>query len=217
MQDGELTLLHKLTRKQKEILEFIIQEIDNKNYPPSVREICSAFNLRSSSTAHSHLVALEKKGFIKRDPAKPRALELLEPARRYSTYNNKYNNNKFKMVPLVGTVTAGLPILAEENIEDYLPLPSQYLVKGELFMLRVQGDSMRDAGILDDDLVIVRQQYNAENGEIVVALIDNEATVKRFYKEDSFVRLVPENKDYEPILTSNVKILGKVVGLFRAL
>ena len=207
--------MHNLTKKQKEILDYIIKEIRDKNYPPSVREICSAFNLRSSSTVHSHLVALERKGYIRRDPTKPRALELLIPTQQFT--HPSTGSTRHKMVPLVGTVTAGLPILAEENIEDYLPFPHDFLQKGQVFMLRVQGDSMSGAGILDGDLVMVRQQQTAENGEIVVALLDDEATVKRFFKEDNFIRLVPENSSYEEIITRDASILGKVVSLFRTL
>ncbi|MGI6097452.1 MAG: transcriptional repressor LexA [Dethiobacteria bacterium] len=203
-----------LTRRQKEVLEFIRSEVREKNYPPSVREICKALGLSSSSTAHAHLSSLENKGYIRRDPTKPRAIELLH--RSYEA-DEKYNQfGKSIFIPIVGQVTAGEPIFAEENIEDYFPLPADMAGEEEkTFILRVKGDSMIDAGILDSDFVIVRQQETAQNGDIVVALLGEEATVKRFYREKDHVRLQPENSLYEPILTRDLKILGKVIGVFR--
>jgi len=182
----------------------------HKNYPPSVREICQAMGLSSSSTVHAHLKALERKGYIKRDPTKPRAIEILDPS------VNSKQKRRSRLVPLLGQVTAGIPVLAEENIESYLALPEE-MVKGDnLFLLRVKGDSMKEAGILQGDLVIVRQQPAAENSEIVVALIGDEATVKRFFRETDHIRLQPESPDYEPIITKdNIRVLGKVIGLLR--
>ncbi len=201
-----------LTARQRQVLDFISEEVVNKNYPPSVREICQAMNLKSSSTVHAHLKALEKKGYIKRDPTKPRALEIME-----SKYHSTRPRVRSKVVPLVGQVTAGAPILAEENIESYHVVPEE-MVRGEqVFLLKVKGDSMIGAGILDGDMVLVRQQPAAENGEIVVALLEDEATVKRFYREEDHVKLQAENPGYSPILSSDVRILGKVTGLIRSL
>ena len=208
-----MSYLKKLSLRQREILDFITEQISQKNYPPSVREICQAMGLRSSSTAHAHLKALERKGYIRRDPAKPRAIEILDP-----TANIKISlKEKIKLVPLLGQVTAGVPVLAEENIESYLPLPEEITKSDTVFLLRVKGPSMKDAGILDGDLVIVKQQPVAENGEIVVALLGEEATVKRFYRETGYIRLKPENPDYAPILSQDVRVLGKVIGLIRLL
>ena len=189
---------------QSKILEFIRQEIEEKGYPPSVREICAAVGLKSTSTVHAHLNNLEKKGLIRRDSTKPRALELLDNS-----------VSRGRSVPLVGKVTAGLPITAIENIEDYLTLPQGMLGHDELFCLRVEGESMIEMGILDGDIIVVRQQENAENGEVVVAMIDDEATVKRIYFEPTRIRLQPENSHMEPIYTDHVQVLGKVVALFR--
>lgn len=189
---------------QKRILEFIRSEIETRGYPPSVREICAAVGLKSTSTVHSHLVSLEKQGLLRRDPTKPRAIEVLD---------NSVSHGR--TVPLVGKVTAGQPVLAVENIEDYLTLPTASLGSEGLFCLHVQGESMIDAGILDGDIIVVRQQSNAENGEIVVAMIDDEATVKRIYYEDDQVRLQPENSHMEPIYAPSVQVLGKVVALYR--
>lgn len=203
--------LKKLTLRQREILNFINEEVVKKNYPPSVREICNAMGLSSSSTVHAHLKALERKGYIKRDPTKPRAIEILDPPSA-PTFKRKP-----RIVPLVGQVTAGAPILAEENIESYYVV-SEEMAKGDIvFLLRVKGDSMKNAGILDGDLVLVRQQPSAENGEIVVALLEEEATVKRFYREKDYIRLQPENPDYQPIISKEVSILGKVIGLLRVI
>lgn len=208
-----MSFLKKLSPRQKEVLDFITEQISQKNYPPSVREICQAMGLRSSSTVHAHLKALEKKGYIYRDPAKPRAIEILDPASNLKIKQKK----KTKLVPLLGQVTAGIPVLAEENIESYMVLPEEIVKSDTVFLLRVKGPSMRDAGILDGDLVIVKQQPVAENGEIVVALLGDEATVKRFYREPGYIRLKPENPDYAPILSKDVRLLGKVIGLIRLL
>lgn len=190
--------------KQTAILEFIRSEIEQKGYPPSVREICSAVGLKSTSSVHAHLTHLEKKGLLRRDPTKPRAMEVLDgPVSRG------------RSVPLVGRVTAGLPILATENIEDYLVLPQSLQGRGDLFALRVQGESMIEAGIEDGDIVVLRRQETAENGEIVVAMIDDEATLKRIYYEDGHVRLQPENAAMEPIYADEVVILGRLLALFR--
>ena len=199
-----------LTERQKTILAFIKQEIKSKGYPPAVREIGKAVGLRSSSTVHNHLNQLEKKGYIRRDPTKPRAIEVLD--------DNLRITKDLINVPVVGKVTAGVPILAVENIEDTFPLPFEFTKTEDVFMLNVMGDSMINCGILDGDMVIVRKQNNAYNGDIVVALINDEATVKRFFKGDNYVRLLPENKSYEPIIireTEDFYILGKVVGLIR--
>lgn len=189
---------------QRRILEFIRREIEEKGYPPSVREICAAVGLKSTSTVHAHLNQLEKQGYIRRDPTKPRAVELLDNSVA-----------RGRSVPLVGKVTAGQPILAIENIEDYLPLPTGMLGSDGLFCLRVQGESMIDIGILDGDVIVVRQQETAENGEVVVAMIEDEATVKRIFYEDHRVRLQPENQYMEPIYAPTAQVLGKVVALWR--
>ncbi|HEX7056460.1 MAG TPA: transcriptional repressor LexA [Bacilli bacterium] len=203
----------KLSNRQTAILEFIKNNVREKGYPPSVREIGEAVGLASSSTVHGHLERLEKKGLIRRDPTKPRAIEITDGDDSASHYS--FNISR---VPLVGKVTAGVPITATENIEDYFPLPSHFVGDHETFMLLVQGDSMIEAGIHDGDYVIVRQQQTANNGEIVVAMTEeNEATVKRFYKEKTHFRLQPENSAMEPIILQNVTILGKVIGLFRDL
>lgn len=195
--------------KQSEILEFIKREISDRGYPPSVREICNAVGLRSTSTVHGHLERLEKKGFIRRDPTKPRAIEILDEFQIKKEIVN---------IPIVGKVTAGQPMLAVENIDDVFPVPMDYLMSNrQTFMLRVQGESMIEAGIHDSDLLIVEQRSTADNGDIVVALIDDEATVKTFYKEDGYIRLQPENSSMSPILVRDVIILGKVIGLFRRL
>lgn len=191
-------------QNQEKILDFIKKEIEQKGYPPSVREICAAVGLKSTSTVHAHLNHLEEQGLIRRDSTKPRALEVLDGTQ-----------SRGRSVPLVGKVTAGLPILAIENIEEYLTLPQSMVGRDELFCLRVQGESMIDVGIYDGDIIVVRQQENAENSEIVVAMIEDEATVKRIYYEKTRVRLQPENQYMEPIYADTVQILGKVVALFR--
>ncbi len=197
-----------LSSRQLEILEIIKKEIAVKGYPPSVREIGEAVGLTSSSTVHNHLNVLEQKGYIRRDPTKPRAIEVLDPF-------SDYVSRKTVHVPVVGRVTAGEPILAVENIEDSFPVPYDMVKSDSVFMLRVQGESMIEAGILDEDLILVRQQQSANNGDIVVALLEDEATVKRFYREKNMIRLQPENSSMEPIYAQNVAILGKVIGLFR--
>lgn len=199
-----------LSQRQIEILDFIKKEIRQKGYPPSVREIGDAVGLMSSSTVHGHLQTIEEKGYIRRDPTKPRAIELLDDS-------NPHNQKNIVHVPIIGKVTAGQPILAVENIEDTFPLPAEIVHEDSVFMLRVRGESMIEAGILDNDLILVRQQNVARNGDIVVAMISDEATVKRFYKEKNLVRLQPENSFMEPIYTQDVKILGKVIGLFRTI
>ncbi|ACD51508.1 transcriptional repressor LexA [Clostridium botulinum] len=194
--------------RQTEIYEFLKLYIENKGYPPSVREICEAVSLRSTSTVHGHLKRLEKKGLIRRDPTKPRALEIV-----------KNNRDKKEMIniPIVGKITAGLPILATENIEDSFPIPLDYIKHdNELFMLRVSGESMVNAGIRDNDLAIIESCQTALNGDIVVALIDEEATIKRFFKEKDHIRLQPENDSMNPIIVDNCSVLGKLVGIFRS-
>ena len=204
--------LNKISNRQQAILEFIKNEVKSKGYPPSVREIGEAVGLASSSTVHGHLDRLEKKGLIRRDPTKPRAIEILEEDDSASQFSLS-----IARVPLIGKVTAGMPITATENIEDYFPLPSHFVGdENDVFMLNVIGDSMIEAGIHDGDYVIVRKQPTANNGEIVVAMTeDNEATVKTFYKERDHIRLQPENPALNPILLKNVTILGKVIGVFR--
>ncbi|HZG56065.1 transcriptional repressor LexA [Paenibacillus sp.] len=201
----------KLSNRQQAILEFIRSEVREKGYPPSVREIGEAVGLASSSTVHGHLDRLEKKGFIRRDPTKPRAIELLGDEDEIQMVRLAVAR-----VPLVGKVTAGMPITAVENVEEYFPLPSHMVRDDEVFMLSVVGESMIEAGILDGDYVIVRQQQTASNGDIVVAMTeDDEATVKTFYKERDHIRLQPENPTMEPLRYNHVTVLGKVIGLFR--
>ncbi|MCX0366987.1 transcriptional repressor LexA [Clostridium perfringens] len=194
--------------KQTQIYNFLIEFTKSKGYPPSVREICQAVSLKSTSTVHGHLKRLEKKGLIYRDPTKPRALEIVE-----------LSNEEKELIdiPIVGKVTAGMPILATENIEDMFQIPINYVKhNNDLFILKVTGDSMIEVGILDGDLAIIEQKNVATNGDIVVALIENEATIKRFFKENGFIRLQPENKNYEPIIVEDCSILGKLVGIYRA-
>ena len=200
-----------LSLRQTNILEFIKDQIRKKGYPPSVREIGEAVGLLSSSTVHGHLQTLEDKGYIRRDPTKPRAIEILDSS------SDLQAAKKVVHIPIVGRVTAGQPILAVENIEGTFPLPADLVRQDNDFMLRVQGESMIGAGILDGDFIIVRQQNEARNGEIVVALIGEEATVKRFFKERTLIRLQPENDTMEPIYSQDVSILGKVVGVFRTI
>lgn len=201
-----------LTRRQQEILDFIRAEIHRKGYPPSVREIGEAIGLSSSSTVHSHLAALENKGFIRRDPSKPRALEVFD----FRDGDSAIDYGQVHAVPVVGQVAAGAPILAAENIEQTLPLPAEFA--GEhTFILKVRGESMIEAGILHGDFVVVKQQNTATNGDIVVAMIEDEATVKTFYREADRIRLQPENSTMEPIYAREVSILGKVVALLRRL
>lgn len=203
----------KLSSRQYAILDFIKKEVKEKGYPPSVREIGEAVGLASSSTVHGHLARLEKKGLIRRDPTKPRAIEILNEQDLLEQDTAPYTVK----IPVLGKVTAGEPILAVENVEEYFVLPEHAVGSSDtVYMLRVQGNSMIEAGILNEDYVIVRQQTTANNGEIVVAMTEEEeATVKRFYKEKNHFRLQPENPDMEPILLPNVTILGKVIGVYR--
>lgn len=208
--------------KQQQILDFVNSQVEEKGFPPSVREICSAVGFKSTSTVHGYLEKLEKNGLITKDATKPRALRVIgstRPSQRdIGIPKDYYSRRELVEVPIVGKVTAGLPILAVENIEDTFPLPVDYVQNSTAFMLKVQGDSMIEAGILDKDLVLVKQQSTAANGEIVVALIGDEATVKTFYKEKGYVRLQPQNQYMDPIIVrENLAILGKVIGVFRRL
>ncbi len=198
----------KISDKQQEILEYIKSQIIERGFPPSVRDICTAVHLKSTSSVHSHLETLEKNGYIKRDPTKPRAIEILD---------DSFNMIRREMVsvPVVGHVAAGKPILAEQNIEEYIPFPAEYITRNQAYMLHVQGESMVNAGILDGDLVLVESCNTAHNGDMVVAMIEDGATVKRFYKEDDHIRLQPENDSMEPIIVKDCSILGKVRGVFR--
>ena len=198
----------KISEKQREILEYIKQEILQRGYPPAVREICEAVNLKSTSSVHSHLETLEKNGFIRRDPTKPRAIEILD---------DDFNLTRREVVnvPVVGQVAAGEPILAEQNIQDYFPIPVEYMPNAETFMLKVKGESMINAGIFNGDTVLVQRQSDARNGDMVVALVDDSATVKTFYKEDGHFRLQPENDTMDPIIVDHCEVLGKVFGVFR--
>lgn len=203
---------HELTKRQQQILDFIRGEIHRCGYPPSVREIGEAIGLSSSSTVHSHLAALESKGYLRRDPSKPRALEVLD----FRETDRGVDYGSVRAVPVVGQVAAGQPILAAENIEQTMSLPTE-MADDQTFILRVKGDSMIEAGILDGDFVVVRQQQTATNGDIVVAMLEDSATVKTFYREPDRIRLQPENSTMEPIYSRDVSILGKVVALFRRL
>ncbi len=201
----------KISPKQQEILDFIKNEILNRGFPPSVRDICEAVHLRSTSSVHSHLATLEKNGYIHRDPTKPRAIEILD---------DNFNLTRCEManVPIVGKVAAGEPILAVENIEGYFPLPAEYLTNNPAFMLLVQGESMIKKGILDGDYVIVEKKETADNGEMVVALVDDSATVKTYYREKDHIRLQPENDTMDPIIIheeDNMQIIGRVIGVIR--
>jgi repressor LexA len=198
----------RISNKQKEILEYLKAQIINKGYPPAVREICEAVKLKSTSSVHSHLETLEKNGYIRRDPSKPRAIEIID---------DEFNLTRRELVnvPVVGVITAGQPILAVENIDSYFPIPSEYMPNEETFMLLVKGESMINAGIFNGDKILVQKQSHAKNGDIVVALIEDEVTVKTFYKENGFYRLQPENDTMEPIIVPELNILGKVIGLFR--
>lgn len=198
----------KISDKQREILEYIKEEILSKGYPPAVREICEAVHLKSTSSVHSHLETLEKNGYIRRDPTKPRAIEILD---------DDFNLTRREVVnvPMIGQVAAGEPILATEHIENYFPIPAEYIPNKETFMLKVKGESMINAGILDGDSILVKQQPDAENGDIVVALVGDSATVKTFYKEDGHFRLQPENDTMDPIIVNECSIIGKVFGVFR--
>jgi repressor LexA len=205
---------YKNSDKKKRILEFVNRQVREKGYPPSVREICRAVGFKSTSTVHAYLSALEEEGLITRDPTKTRALKVVN--RNSKDIEGYVSDREIENIPIVGKVTAGQPILAVENIEGTFPIPVEYLGNSTTFMLRIQGDSMVNAGILDGDYVIVRQQNTAMNGDIVVALIEDEATVKTFYKEKDHFRLQPQNDNYDPIIvTENIIILGKVIALFR--
>ena len=198
----------KITDKQREILEYIKAEILNRGYPPAVREICEAVKLKSTSSVHAHLETLEKNGYIRRDPTKPRAIEIVDE-------NFNLTRREMVNVPIVGKVAAGEPILAVENIENYFPIPAEFMPNEPTFILQVQGESMINAGILDGDYVLVQQQPTANDGDMVVALVDDSATVKTFYKENGYYRLQPENDFMDPIIVSEVMIMGKVIGTFR--
>ena len=198
----------KISKKQQEILEYIKSQILERRFPPAVREICEAVNLKSTSSVHSHLETLEKNGYIRRDPTKPRAIEILDD-------NFNLTRREMVNVPIIGQVAAGQPILAEQNIEDYFPIPVERMPNKQTFLLKVKGESMINAGILDGDLVLVQEEKTASNGDMVVALIDDGATVKTFYKEEGVIRLQPENDFMDPIIVQDVSILGKVIGVMR--
>lgn len=198
----------KITDKQREILEYIKAEILNRGYPPAVREICEAVKLKSTSSVHAHLETLEKNGYIRRDPTKPRAIEIVDE-------NFNLTRREMVNVPIVGKVAAGEPILAVENIENYFPIPAEFMPNEPTFILQVQGESMINAGILDGDYVLVQQQPTANDGDMVVALVDDSATVKTFYKENGYYRLQPENDFMDPIIVQDVVILGRVIGVMR--
>ena len=198
----------KISKKQQEILDYIKSEILNKGYPPAVREICEAVNLRSTSSVHAHLETLEKNGYIRRDPTKPRAIEIID-----DSFN--LTRRELVNVPIIGSVAAGQPLLAVESVESYFPIPSEYMPNEETFMLNVKGDSMINIGIYNGDKVLVQKQSTANNGDVVVALVEDSATVKTFYKENGHYRLQPENDYMDPIIVDKVEILGKVSGLFR--
>ncbi|NBK92665.1 transcriptional repressor LexA [bacterium 1XD21-13] len=198
----------KITKKQTEILEYIKSQILNKGYPPSVRDICEAVDLKSTSSVHSHLETLEKNGYIRRDPTKPRAIEIIDD-------NFNLVRREVVNVPIIGRVAAGQPILAVENVESYFPIPMEFMPNEQCFMLQVQGESMINAGIFDGDTILVEQRQTARNGDIVVALVDDSATVKTFYQEADHIRLQPENDTMDPIIVPDCQILGKVFGVFR--
>ena len=198
----------RISDKQKEILEYMKQEILNKGYPPTVRDICEAVHLKSTSSVHSHLETLEKNGYIRRDPTKPRAIEIIDD-------NFNLTRREMTNVPMIGRVAAGEPILAVENIESYFPIPTEYMPNAETFMLKVKGESMINAGIFDGDQILVEKCSTARNGDMVVALVDDSATVKTFYKEGDHIRLQPENDTMDPIIVDDCEIMGKVFGVFR--
>ncbi len=200
----------KITDKQREILEFLKKFTLQKGYPPTVRDICEAVALKSTSSVHSHLETLEKNGYIRRDPTKPRAIEIVD-----DTFN--LARREISHVPMIGRVAAGSPILAEENIDNYFPIPMEFMPNAEAFMLKVKGESMINAGIFDGDQILVEKCSTARNGDMVVALIDDSATVKTFYKETDHIRLQPENDNMDPIIVEDCTILGKVFGVFRLL
>lgn len=201
----------KLTKKQQQVYDYIRQRVKEQGYPPAVREICEAVGLSSPSSVHAHLESLEKKGYIRRTPIKPRAIEIVEPEEKEDEIKSKVD-----FVPIIGTVTAGEPILAVQNIEDYFPVPATRSHDIPKFMLRVHGNSMIKAGIYNGDMVLVEQTTTAENGDIVVALLGDSATIKRFYMENGYYRLQPENDTMDPIIVSEVSIIGKVIGSYRS-
>lgn len=216
--------MEKLKEREQKILTYMKNEIREKGYPPTVREICTALGIKSTSTAHKYIDNLEKKGYIKKDPAKPRALMIIDSEaeaaglEKVSSPAENTERTDIADIPVVGRIAAGSPILADENVEDTFPVPTRYLPKGNNFMLTVKGESMVDAGIFDGDYILVNQQNSANNGDIVVAMVDgfeSEATVKTFYKEDGHIRLQPENQTMSPIIVNDVKILGLVKGVFR--
>lgn len=198
----------KISKKQTEILEYIKSQILNKGYPPSVRDICEAVELKSTSSVHSHLETLEKNGYIRRDPTKPRAIEIIDD-------NFNLVRREMVNVPIIGRVAAGQPILAVENVESYFPIPMEFMPNEQCFMLKVQGDSMINVGVFDGDTILVEQCQTARNGDMIVALVDDSATVKTFYREADHIRLQPENDSMEPIIVPDCQILGKVFGVMR--
>lgn len=198
----------KISAKQQEILEYIKESILKKGYPPAVREICEAVHLSSTSSVHSHLETLEKNGYIRRDPTKPRTIEICDDSFQMM-------RREMTSIPVIGRIAAGQPILATENIEGYFPLPVEYVPNADTFILKVKGESMINAGIFDGDIIFVEKTNNVRNGDTVVALIDDSATVKTFYKEAGHIRLQPENDSMEPIIVENCEIIGKVFGVFR--
>ena len=198
----------RISDKQREILEYMKQEILNKGYPPTVRELCDAVHVKSTSSIHSHLETLEKNGYIRRDPSKPRAIEIVDD-------NFNLTRREVVNVPIVGSIAAGQPLLAIQNIDNYFPIPAEYMPNQNTFMLKVKGESMINAGIFDGDVILVKQQSTAKNGEMVAALVEDSATVKTFYKEDGHIRLQPENDNMDPIIVPDCQILGVVFGVFR--
>jgi repressor LexA len=198
----------KITQKQSDILEFIKSELLSKGYPPTVRDICNAVNLKSTSSVHAHLETLEKNGYIRRDPTKPRAIEIIDE-------NFSLTGREVVNVPIVGRVAAGEPLLATQNIENYFPIPMEFMPNNDVCMLEVKGESMINVGIFEGDWIVVEKKNTARNGEIIVALVDDSATVKTFYKEDGHIRLQPENDTMDPIIVPDCKILGKVISLYR--
>ncbi len=201
--------MKELTERQRQVLNFIKNEVRKKGYPPSIREICEAVHMKSTSTAYSCLNQLEKKGYIRKDKTKPRAIEIIDPdaAEEFTC--------EFVKVPILGTIAAGEPLFAVESIEDVFPIPIEYIKNNTVFMLRIKGDSMIGVGIYDRDLVLISQQSSANNGDIVAAYVDGFATIKTFYREDQAIRLQPENPTMSPIILKEVSILGKVIGLYR--
>lgn len=200
----------KISKKQEEILEYIKAQILERGFPPAVREICEAVHLKSTSSVHSHLETLEKNGYIRRDPTKPRAIEILD-----DTFN--LTRRELVNVPIIGRVAAGEPILAQEHIENYFPIPAEMMPNKQTFLLVIKGESMVNIGIFDGDYVLVQEEHTAENGDVVVAMVDDSATVKTFYKEEGVIRLQPENDYMDPIIVKDAAILGKVIGVFRFL